>query len=160
MSSQMVGNHPASPTMKHARKQSAELNLRRGKRALWMTKGRSLPRSSQHQQVSLAERKSNVTHFETTDRFQRSLHLNDCDQCHSSDSNRCRQLVSQSESRDCDSKENRNNQSRMQYSYLPRHPWFVASGQPGAANLNMLSLNLRYTLLGGAAGVKEIIQMT
>jgi hypothetical protein len=35
-----------------------------------------------------------------------------------------------------------------QFSYLVRHPWHVEPGQPGAANLNMLYLDLRYTLLG------------
>lgn len=39
-------------------------------------------------------------------------------------------------------------QFMVQYSYLVRHPWFVAPGQPGSANLNMLFLNLRYTLPG------------
>jgi hypothetical protein len=39
-------------------------------------------------------------------------------------------------------------QLMMQYSYLVRHPWYVAPGQPGAANLNMLYLNPRYTLPG------------
>ena len=39
-------------------------------------------------------------------------------------------------------------QFMVQYSYLVRHPWYVAPGQPGAANLNMLFLNLRYTLPG------------
>lgn len=35
-----------------------------------------------------------------------------------------------------------------QYSWLVRHPWYVASGQPGAATLNMIYLNLRYLLPG------------
>jgi hypothetical protein len=37
-------------------------------------------------------------------------------------------------------------QLMMQYSHLVRHPWYVAPGQPGSANLNMLYLNLRYML--------------
>jgi hypothetical protein len=36
----------------------------------------------------------------------------------------------------------------VQYSYLVRHPWYVAPGQPGTANLNMLFLNFRYVLPG------------
>lgn len=39
-------------------------------------------------------------------------------------------------------------QFMTQYSYLVRHPWHVAPGQPGSANLNMLFLNLRYLLPG------------
>jgi hypothetical protein len=31
-----------------------------------------------------------------------------------------------------------------QYSWLVRHPWYVAPGQPGSANLNMLYLGMRY----------------
>jgi hypothetical protein len=41
-----------------------------------------------------------------------------------------------------------------QYSYLSRNPWFVASGQPEDAHLNMLFLNLRYTLPGSAPAMK------
>jgi len=37
-----------------------------------------------------------------------------------------------------------------QYSYLTRNPWYVASGQPANASLNMLFFNLRYTLPGSA----------
>jgi len=37
-----------------------------------------------------------------------------------------------------------------QYSYLTRSPWYVASGQPLNANINMLFFNLRYTLPGSA----------
>jgi hypothetical protein len=33
-----------------------------------------------------------------------------------------------------------------QYSFVIRHPWYAASGQPGNANLNMLYLSLRYLL--------------
>jgi hypothetical protein len=33
-----------------------------------------------------------------------------------------------------------------QYSWVVRHPWYVARGQPGSANLNMLYLGLRYVL--------------
>jgi len=43
----------------------------------------------------------------------------------------------------------------VQYSYLVRHPWFVAPGQPGSANLNMLFLNLRYTLPGAPPAEKK-----
>src|SRR5262249_23716386 len=35
-----------------------------------------------------------------------------------------------------------------QYSYLVRHPWFVAAGQPGGAHLNYLYLSIRYVLPG------------
>jgi hypothetical protein len=41
-----------------------------------------------------------------------------------------------------------------QYSYLTRNPWFVASGQPEDAHLNMLFFNLRYTLPGSAPAMK------
>lgn len=37
-----------------------------------------------------------------------------------------------------------------QYSYLARNPWYIATGQPEDAHLNMLFLNLRYTLPGTA----------
>jgi hypothetical protein len=37
-----------------------------------------------------------------------------------------------------------------QYSYLTRNPWFVAAGQPSNTSLNMVFLNLRYTLPGSA----------
>jgi hypothetical protein len=37
-----------------------------------------------------------------------------------------------------------------QYSYLTRSPWYVASGQPANASINMLFFNLRYTLPGSA----------
>ena len=37
-----------------------------------------------------------------------------------------------------------------QYSYLTRNPWYVASGQPANASLNMFFFNLRYTLPGSA----------
>lgn len=33
-----------------------------------------------------------------------------------------------------------------QYSWLVRHPWWVATGQPASANLNMVYLGLRYSL--------------
>jgi hypothetical protein len=39
-------------------------------------------------------------------------------------------------------------QFMTQYSYVIRHPWFVAPGQLGDANVNMVYLNLRYTLPG------------
>jgi hypothetical protein len=35
-----------------------------------------------------------------------------------------------------------------QYSWVDRHPWYVAPGQPGSADLNMLYLGLRYVLPG------------
>jgi hypothetical protein len=41
-----------------------------------------------------------------------------------------------------------------QYSYLSRNPWFVASGQPEDAHLNMLFFDLRYTLPGSAPTIK------
>jgi hypothetical protein len=37
-----------------------------------------------------------------------------------------------------------------QYSYLTRNPWSVATGQPKDAHLNMVFLDLRYTLPGSA----------
>jgi hypothetical protein len=37
-----------------------------------------------------------------------------------------------------------------QYSYLTRSPWYVASGQPKDAHLNMVFLDLRYSLPGSA----------
>ena len=37
-----------------------------------------------------------------------------------------------------------------QYSYLTRDPWFVATGQPKNALLNMVFVDLRYTLPGSA----------
>jgi uncharacterized coiled-coil protein SlyX len=37
-----------------------------------------------------------------------------------------------------------------QYSYLTRSPWYVASGAPLNANINMLFFNLRYSLPGSA----------
>jgi hypothetical protein len=41
-----------------------------------------------------------------------------------------------------------------QYSYLVRHPWFVAAGQPDGAHLNYLYLSIRY-LLPGAPPTKK-----
>ena len=41
-----------------------------------------------------------------------------------------------------------------QYSYLQRNPWSVASGSPTNAHLNMVFLDLRYTLPGGAPAIK------
>lgn len=35
-----------------------------------------------------------------------------------------------------------------QYSWVDRHPWYVAPGQPVSANLNMIYLDLRYVLPG------------
>ncbi|HEY7334814.1 MAG TPA: hypothetical protein VH639_08015 [Bryobacteraceae bacterium] len=35
-----------------------------------------------------------------------------------------------------------------QYSWLVRHPWYVAPGRPNSANLNMVYLGFRYTLPG------------
>ena len=37
-----------------------------------------------------------------------------------------------------------------QYSYLTRDPWYVATGTPANANINMLFFDLRYTLPGSA----------
>ena len=37
-----------------------------------------------------------------------------------------------------------------QYSYLARNPWYIATGQPEDAHLNMIFFNLRYTLPGSA----------
>jgi hypothetical protein len=37
---------------------------------------------------------------------------------------------------------------KAQFSWLSRNPWYVAPGEPGSANLNMMYLNLRYTLPG------------
>ena len=37
-----------------------------------------------------------------------------------------------------------------QYSYLTRSPWYVASGAPANASINMLFFNLRYSLPGSA----------
>jgi len=37
-----------------------------------------------------------------------------------------------------------------QYSYLTRDPWYVATGQPANANLNLVFIDLRYTLPGSA----------
>ena len=37
-----------------------------------------------------------------------------------------------------------------QYSYLTRDPWYVATGQPSNATLNMVFFDLRYTLPGSA----------
>jgi len=37
-----------------------------------------------------------------------------------------------------------------QYSYVTRNPWFVATGQPNNAHINMIFLDLRYTLPGSA----------
>jgi hypothetical protein len=41
-----------------------------------------------------------------------------------------------------------------EYSWLVRHPWYVASGQPASANLNMVYLGLRYVLPGKPPGAK------
>jgi hypothetical protein len=41
-----------------------------------------------------------------------------------------------------------------QYSYFIRAPWFVASGAPGNTHMNMVLLNLRYTLPGSAPAPK------
>ena len=37
---------------------------------------------------------------------------------------------------------------QAQYAHFIRHPWYVASGRPGAANNNTLYLNVRYVLPG------------
>ena len=41
-----------------------------------------------------------------------------------------------------------------QYSYLARNPWFVATGRPADANMNMVFFNLRYALPGSAPALK------
>jgi hypothetical protein len=41
-----------------------------------------------------------------------------------------------------------------QYSYVTRNPWVVATGQPKDTHLNMVFLNLRYTLPGSAPAMK------
>ena len=41
-----------------------------------------------------------------------------------------------------------------QYSYLTRNPWYVATGQPANASLNMVFFDLRYTLPGKAPTLK------
>jgi len=41
-----------------------------------------------------------------------------------------------------------------QYSYLTRNPWFVATGQPSNAHINMVFFDLRYTLPGSAPALK------
>jgi len=46
-------------------------------------------------------------------------------------------------------------QFMTQYSYLVRHPWYVAPGQPGSAHLNMLYLTLRYMLPGSPPTTKK-----
>jgi hypothetical protein len=43
----------------------------------------------------------------------------------------------------------------MQYSYLVRHPWYVAPDQPGSAYLNMLYLSLRYFLPGAPPAAQK-----
>jgi hypothetical protein len=42
-----------------------------------------------------------------------------------------------------------------QYSYLTRDPWFVVTGQPANAHVNLVFLNLRYTLPGSAPTQKK-----
>ena len=42
-----------------------------------------------------------------------------------------------------------------QYSYLSRNPWSVAAGSPRNALLNMVFLNLRYTLPGSAPNLER-----
>jgi uncharacterized coiled-coil protein SlyX len=41
-----------------------------------------------------------------------------------------------------------------QYSYVFRNPWFVAPGSPSKTHMNMVYLNLRYTLPGSAPTIK------
>ena len=43
-----------------------------------------------------------------------------------------------------------------QYSYLTRNPWSVAPGNPINAKLNIVFLNLRYTLPGAAPAAAEL----
>jgi hypothetical protein len=42
----------------------------------------------------------------------------------------------------------------MQYMYLTRNPWFVATGQPSGAHDNTIYVNLRYTLPGAPPPAK------
>lgn len=42
----------------------------------------------------------------------------------------------------------------MQWMYLSRNPWYVATGQPGGAHDNTVFLNLRYTLPGAPPPAK------
>ncbi len=41
-----------------------------------------------------------------------------------------------------------------QYSYLIRNPWYVSPGQPKDAHLNLIYVDLRYTLPGAAPTIK------
>ena len=43
----------------------------------------------------------------------------------------------------------------LQYSYLFRNPWYVASGAPRSTHNNMVFLNLRYTLPGAPPSAKK-----
>ncbi len=43
----------------------------------------------------------------------------------------------------------------LQYSYLTRNPWFVATGQPSDAHTNMVFVNLRYSLPGTAPALEK-----
>jgi hypothetical protein len=45
-------------------------------------------------------------------------------------------------------------QLMFQYSYLQRNPWYVATGQPSNANVNMVFWNLRYLLPGQPPNLK------
>ena len=46
-------------------------------------------------------------------------------------------------------------QTILQYSYVSRDPWFVATGQPGNAHANMIFADLRYVLPGSAPRVEK-----
>jgi hypothetical protein len=46
-------------------------------------------------------------------------------------------------------------QLMLQYSYVLRYPWFVASGAPKDAHASMVFLNLRYLLPGSAPRVEQ-----
>lgn len=43
-----------------------------------------------------------------------------------------------------------------QYSYLTRDPWSIAAGKPSNSSLNMVFMNLRYTLPGSAPTLGEV----
>jgi hypothetical protein len=46
-------------------------------------------------------------------------------------------------------------QLMLQYSYVLRYPWFVATGAPKDAHASMVFLNLRYLLPGSAPKIEK-----
>jgi hypothetical protein len=46
-------------------------------------------------------------------------------------------------------------QLMLQYSYVLRYPWYVASGAPKDAHASMVFLNLRYLLPGSAPRIEK-----